>query len=114
MAADSTLSAMLWSRVAAGPDRPAQLVRRGAGWTALSRREVGDRVRELALGLIARGHKRGDAIAILSASRTEWEGPGDPFFLPAPGACRGEALSVLAGNPSAWHAVREAPGLGEQ
>ena len=35
-------------------------------------REVGDAVREVALGLIALGRQKGDAVAILSASRGEW------------------------------------------
>ena len=72
MAAESTLSAMFWARVAADARAPAQLVKQGGSWITLSRQQVGDRVRELALGLVARGHQRGDAVAVLSGTRAEW------------------------------------------
>ncbi len=38
----------------------------------LTWREVGDSVRELALGLIALGRGKGESVALLSASRAEW------------------------------------------
>jgi long-chain acyl-CoA synthetase len=70
--AEDTLARMFWSRVEKSADRPAQQFKQGAVWTTLTWREVGDAVRELALGLIALGCGRGDAVALLSASRAEW------------------------------------------
>ncbi len=71
MTAD-TLPTMFWSRVEKSADRPAQMLKQGGVWKTLSWREVGDAVRELALGLIALGRQKGDAVALLSASRAEW------------------------------------------
>jgi long-chain acyl-CoA synthetase len=70
--AEDTLARMFWSRVEKSADRPAQQFKHGADWKTLTWREVGDTVRELALGLIALGCGRGDAVALLSASRAEW------------------------------------------
>src|SRR5262245_28777339 len=71
MAAD-TLARMFWDRVERSGDRPAQQFKHGADWKTITWREVGDVVRELALGLIAVGREKGDAVALLSASRAEW------------------------------------------
>ncbi|MBI2014269.1 MAG: long-chain fatty acid--CoA ligase [Candidatus Rokubacteria bacterium] len=70
--AGDTLARMFWSRVEAGGERPAELVKSGAGWQPLTWRDVGDAVREAALGLLALGRRRGDAVALLSRSRGEW------------------------------------------
>src|SRR5262249_21596943 len=51
---------------------PAQQVKVEGQWKTLSWREVGDSVREIALGLLALGHARDDAIGILSTTRAEW------------------------------------------
>jgi long-chain acyl-CoA synthetase len=67
-----TLATMFWSRVEQGGDRPAQMLKRDGVWTTLTWREVGEVVREMALGLIALGRQPGDAVALLSASRAEW------------------------------------------
>jgi long-chain acyl-CoA synthetase len=72
MASDATLSAMFWTRVAADAGRAAHLVKQGEVWTPLTWRQVGERVREVALGLLARGRGRGDAVALLCGSRAEW------------------------------------------
>jgi long-chain acyl-CoA synthetase len=71
MAAD-TLARMFWDRVERSGDRPAQQFKHGADWKAITWREVGDVVREVALGLLALGRGKGDAVALLSASRAEW------------------------------------------
>ncbi|PYN74000.1 MAG: long-chain fatty acid--CoA ligase [Candidatus Rokuibacteriota bacterium] len=71
MAAD-TLARMFWDRVERSGDRPAQQFKHGADWKTITWREVGDVVREVALGLLALGRGKGDAVALLSASRAEW------------------------------------------
>jgi long-chain acyl-CoA synthetase len=70
--AEDTLAKMFWSRVERSGDRPAQQFKQGGAWQTRTWREVGDAVRELALGLIALGRAKGDAVALLSASRAEW------------------------------------------
>src|SRR5262244_968643 len=67
-----SLATMFWSRVDKSADRPAQMSKRDGAWTTLTWREVGETVRELALGLVALGRQPGDAIALLSTSRAEW------------------------------------------
>ena len=67
-----TLATMFWSRVDKSADGLAQMSKRHGGWTTLTWREVGEVVREVALGLIALGRQRGDTVALLSASRAEW------------------------------------------
>src|SRR5213596_3189440 len=67
-----TLGTMFWSRVEKSADRPAQMFKRHGAWTTLTWREVGDVVREVALGLLTLGRGKGDAVALLSASRAEW------------------------------------------
>ena len=70
--AEDTLARMFWSRVERSGDRPAQMVKHGGGWETLDWSQVGTRVRELALGLLALGLRAGEAVAILSRSRAEW------------------------------------------
>jgi long-chain acyl-CoA synthetase len=70
--ADDTVARVFWSRVERTPERPAQQSKRGGAWVTLTWREVGEAVREVALGLIALGRQKGDAVAVLSASRPEW------------------------------------------
>src|SRR5205814_6057892 len=67
-----TLGTMFWSRVEKSADRPAHMSKRHGAWTTLTWREVGDVVREVALGLIALGRSKGDTVALLSTSRAEW------------------------------------------
>ena len=71
MAAD-TLARMFWEQVERSCDRPAQQFKHGAGWTTITWREVGETVRQLALGLLALGRAKGDSVALLSSSRAEW------------------------------------------
>jgi long-chain acyl-CoA synthetase len=63
---------MFWNRVAASGPLPAQMLKRGGSWQALRWDEVGEVVRELALGLLALGREPGDAVALLARSRAEW------------------------------------------
>jgi long-chain acyl-CoA synthetase len=67
-----TLGTMFWSRVEKSADGPAQMAKRHGAWTTLTWREVGEVVRELAVGLIALGRQPGDTVALLSSSRAEW------------------------------------------
>src|SRR5437588_6102606 len=52
--------------------RPAYLEERPDGWLEVSWEEAGARVDALARALLARGVKRGDAVAVLSRTRLEW------------------------------------------
>ena len=70
--ADDTLARMFWSRVEKSAERPAQQFKVGGSWKTITWREVGDTVREVALGLIALGRQKGEAVALLSTSRPEW------------------------------------------
>jgi len=71
MAVD-TLARLFWDRVERSSDRPAQQFKQGDVWRTISWREMGEIVRELALGLIALGRAKGETVALLSASRAEW------------------------------------------
>ncbi|HJV54701.1 MAG TPA: AMP-binding protein, partial [Methylomirabilota bacterium] len=70
--AGGTLAATFWSRVERSPDAPAQRIKRDHRWETSTWSEVGTRVRELALGLLALGLRPGEAVALLSRSRAEW------------------------------------------
>jgi long-chain acyl-CoA synthetase len=70
--AEDTLAKLFWSRVERSGDRPAQQFKQGGAWQTRTWREVGDVVRELAVGLIALGRTKGDTVALLSSSRAEW------------------------------------------
>src|SRR5947199_2930657 len=67
-----TLGTMFWDRVEKSGGGPAEMFTRHRAWTTLTGREVGEIVREVALGLIALGRQPGDAVALLSTSRAEW------------------------------------------
>ncbi|HEV8617651.1 MAG TPA: long-chain fatty acid--CoA ligase [Methylomirabilota bacterium] len=70
--AEDTLAGMFWSRVEKSGSQPAQMFKQGGAWKTLTWREVGEVVRDVALGLIALGRQKGETIALLSASRAEW------------------------------------------
>src|SRR5881296_1494667 len=70
--APDTLARMFWDRVERSGDRPAHQFKQSADWKTITWREVGEAVREVALGLIALGRGKGDAVALLSTSRAEW------------------------------------------
>ena len=70
--AEDTLAKLFWSRVERSADKPAQQSKEGGAWQTRVWRDVGEIVREVALGLIALGRSKGDTVALLSASRAEW------------------------------------------
>src|SRR4029077_12509285 len=70
--AENTLAKLFWSRVEKSADKPAQMFKQGGTWKTLTWREVGEAVREVALGLITLGRGKGDTVALLSTSRPEW------------------------------------------
>src|SRR5262245_56737303 len=70
--AHDTLAKMFWDRVARSADKPAEQWKRGGAWQTATWGQWGDAVRELAAGLLGLGRKRGEAVAILAASRPEW------------------------------------------
>jgi long-chain acyl-CoA synthetase len=63
----------LWRRVLAGAgDAPAYLEETAAEWRPVSWAEADGRVAALAHGLLARGVRRGDAVAVLARTRLDW------------------------------------------
>lgn len=68
---DVNVFSILQNRVGRKGDAPLISYKTPDGWKSLTAREVQDKVINLAKGLIARGIKVGDSVAILS--RTSWE-----------------------------------------
>jgi long-chain acyl-CoA synthetase len=65
--------AQLWSdAVASGRPGPAYLVESESGWTEVSWGEADERVRAYANGLLARGVKKGDNVALLARNSLDW------------------------------------------
>jgi long-chain acyl-CoA synthetase len=63
----------LWrDAVRDAPDEPAYLEETADGWRPVSWDEAAERVDELARGLLARGVRHGDRVAVLSRTRLEW------------------------------------------
>jgi long-chain acyl-CoA synthetase len=69
---DDTLTRMFWARVERSGAGPAQRFKRGGDWKTLSWTEVGELAHQAALGLLALGRKKDDAVGLLSSSRPEW------------------------------------------
>ena len=69
---DDTLARMFWARADRSSAKPAQQFKQGGVWKTLTWHEVGIAVREVALGLLALGRKKDDAVGILSTGRAEW------------------------------------------
>jgi len=59
-------------RVEQTPARPAYRYPDGDGWTSVTWTQTGDRVREVAAGLVALGVEAGQRVAIASGTRYEW------------------------------------------
>ncbi|MFC5832145.1 AMP-dependent synthetase/ligase [Nonomuraea insulae] len=68
----SSIPSLLRDRIAATPDAEAYRVPADGGWASLSWREVGERVRGLALGLAGLGSRPGTRVSILCSTRLEW------------------------------------------
>ncbi|MEV4168198.1 long-chain fatty acid--CoA ligase [Nonomuraea sp. NPDC049709] len=68
----SSIPSLLRDRIAATPDAEAYRVPSDDGWASLSWREVGERVRGLALGLSGLGSGPGTRVSILCSTRLEW------------------------------------------
>jgi long-chain acyl-CoA synthetase len=63
----------LWRDAVSGaPEQPAYLEETADGWRSVSWDEAAERVEGLAQGLLARGVRHGDRVAILSRTRLEW------------------------------------------
>ncbi|HEY2208248.1 MAG TPA: long-chain fatty acid--CoA ligase [Gaiellaceae bacterium] len=63
----------LWRDIVSGaPDEPAYLEEQDDGWRPVSWDEAAERVDSLAQGLLARGVRKGDRVAVLSRTRLEW------------------------------------------
>ena len=69
---DDTLARMFWARADRSSAKPAQQFKQGGVWKTLTWHEVGTAVREVALGLLALGRKKDEAVGILSTGRAEW------------------------------------------
>ena len=71
--APTTIADLLPKAVAKYGSERAVMFKDDAGqWVSRSYDEVGETVRELALGLIALGVEKGDKVAILGNTRVEW------------------------------------------
>ncbi|HEX4324342.1 MAG TPA: long-chain fatty acid--CoA ligase [Gaiellaceae bacterium] len=70
---ESRTAPELWrDAVRDAPDEPAYLEETADGWRPVSWQEAAERVDELARGLLARGVRHGDRVAVLSRTRLEW------------------------------------------
>lgn len=67
-----SLPQMFFSRAQALADRPRYRVRAGAEWREVTWRQMAERVRDLAAGLVSAGVAPGDRVALLAATRAEW------------------------------------------
>ena len=63
---------MFFARAASRGQRPAQLVKQGSTWQAISWQAMSDNVRHIAQGWLTLGLQVGDRVALLASSRAEW------------------------------------------
>ncbi|OLB77044.1 MAG: long-chain fatty acid--CoA ligase [Actinobacteria bacterium 13_2_20CM_2_71_6] len=77
IAADArTIADLPFAAAAAYGDRPAQRARHEGKWVDRSFRELADRVRGLARGLVHGGIEPGDRVCVLAETRPEWSEAG--------------------------------------
>ena len=70
---ESRTTPELWrNAVGNAPDQPAYLEETADGWRPVPWDEAAERVSALAQGLLARGVRHGDRVAVLSRTRLEW------------------------------------------
>ena len=69
---EDTLASIPATRAADFPDSPMYALRAGDGWEDVTAAQFNDLVRSAARGLIARGIRPGQPVAILSPTRYEW------------------------------------------
>src|SRR5262249_827317 len=67
-----TVPALWLAALAEGRTTPAYLAERDGGWVPVTWQEAGERVSELANGLLAMGIRKGDAFGILAATSIDW------------------------------------------
>jgi long-chain acyl-CoA synthetase len=67
-----TVPALWQAALAANRSGPAYLAERDGGWVPVTWQEAGERVNDLANGLLALGIEKGDAFGILAATCLEW------------------------------------------
>ncbi|MEU6998925.1 long-chain fatty acid--CoA ligase [Nonomuraea sp. NPDC046570] len=68
----SSIPALLRDRIRQTPDAEAYRVPTENGWTSYTWREIGERVRVLALGLAELGAGRDTRVSLISSTRLEW------------------------------------------
>jgi len=79
--ADKTIAQIFWARVRENRDKPLFILHQRGDFPPFTHKgklrkrtweEVGERVKNLALGLMALGAQKGDRISIMSRTRAEW------------------------------------------
>ncbi len=69
---EQTMNRMFLERFATGGDAVRYLVPEQGGYVPVTYRQAGEAAREICLGLMAEGLRRGERVAILSGTRLEW------------------------------------------
>ena len=67
-----SVARMFLDRVEASPDKEAFRYPQGDEWASITWRQTGDRVRDIAAGLLSLGIESEDRVAIASSTRVEW------------------------------------------
>ena len=79
LAQGDTVARMFWDGVARRGDRVALRQKDFGIWKPLSWNELGDIVREVAMGLVALGYQPGEVASVLSNTNREWIYAGEWF-----------------------------------